>query len=252
MLEFDNVCFQYDVDDYAIMDKLSFQIQDGEFVCVIGPSGCGKSTIFRLVNKLLTPDAGRVLVNGQQIESLKNYCGYMPQHDLLFPWRTVRENVMLPMEIQSGYTKAEMLERADKALASVGLSDWGQKSPRELSGGMRQRAAFARTVLTGSDLLLLDEPFSALDYQTRLTVSADIAAMIRKAEKSVILITHDLAEAISLADRVLILSARPARVKAEFPIHLTAADHSPLAARRAPEYGQLFNQIWEELSNENN
>ena len=252
MLEFDNVCFQYDVDDYAIMDKLSFQIQDGEFVCVIGPSGCGKSTIFRLVNKLLTPDAGRVLVNGQQIESLKNYCGYMPQHDLLFPWRTVRENVMLPMEIQGGYTKAEMLERADKALASVGLSDWGQKSPRELSGGMRQRAAFARTVLTGSDLLLLDEPFSALDYQTRLTVSADIAAMIRKAEKSVILITHDLAEAISLADRVLILSARPARVKAEFPIHLTAADHSPLAARRAPEYGQLFNQIWEELSNENN
>ena len=102
------------------------------------------------------------------------------------------------------------------------------------------------------DILLLDEPFSALDYQTRLTVSADIAAMIRKAEKSVILITHDLAEAISLADRVLILSARPARVKAEFPIHLTAADHSPLAARRAPEYGQLFNQIWEELSNENN
>ena len=100
--------------------------------------------------------------------------------------------------------------------------------------------------------MLLDEPFSALDYQTRLTVSADIAAMIRKAEKSVILITHDLAEAISLADRVLILSARPARVKAEFPIHLTAADHSPLAARRAPEYGQLFNQIWEELSNENN
>ena len=106
MLEFDNVCFQYDVDDYAIMDKLSFQIQDGEFVCVIGPSGCGKSTIFRLVNKLLTPDAGRVLVNGQPIETQKNYCGYMPQHDLLFPWRTVRENVMLPMEIQGGYTKA--------------------------------------------------------------------------------------------------------------------------------------------------
>ena len=135
---------------------------------------------------------------------------------------------------------------------TTGFWNFSIKKPSQLSGGMRQRAALIRTMALEPDILLLDEPFSALDYQTRLTVSADIAAMIRKAEKSVILITHDLAEAISLADRVLILSARPARVKAEFPIHLTAADHSPLAARRAPEYGQLFNQIWEELSNENN
>ena len=246
MLEFDNVCFQYDVDDYAIMDKLSFQIQDGEFVCVIGPSGCGKSTIFRLVNKLLTPDAGRVLVNGQQIESLKNYCGYMPQHDLLFPWRTVRENVMLPMEIQGGYTKAEMLERADEALASVGLSDWGQKSPKELSGGMRQRAAFARTVLTGSDLLLLDEPFSALDYQTRLAVSGDISQIIRREHKTALLVTHDISEAISLSDRIVVLSHRPATVKA---IHDLGALRTvpPLERRSRPEFQTLFNQIWEEL-----
>lgn len=209
MLEFDNVCFQYDVDDYAIMDKLSFQIQDGEFVCVIGPSGCGKSTIFRLVNKLLTPDAGRVLVNGQQIESLKNYCGYMPQHDLLFPWRTVRENVMLPMEIQGGYTKAEMLERADEALASVGLSDWGQKSPRELSGGMRQRAAFARTVLTGSDLLLLDEPFSALDYLTRLSMREWLLEQWQQDQKTVLFITHDVEEALFLSGRILVVESTP-------------------------------------------
>ena len=202
MLEFDNVCFQYDVDDYAIMDKLSFQIQDGEFVCVIGPSGCGKSTIFRLVNKLLTPDAGRVLVNGQQIESLKNYCGYMPQHDLLFPWRTVRENVMLPMEIQGGYTKAE-------ALASVGLSDWGQKSPRELSGGMRQRAAFARTVLTGSDLLLLDEPFSALDYLTRLSMREWLLEQWQRDQKTVLFITHDVEEALFLSGRILVVESTP-------------------------------------------
>ena len=208
MLEFDNVCFQYDVDDYAIMDKLSFQIQDGEFVCVIGPSGCGKSTIFRLVNKLLTPDAGRVLVNGQQIESLKNYCGYMP-HDLLFPWRTVRENVMLPMEIQGGYTKAEMLERADEALASVGLSDWGQKSPRELSGGMRQRAAFARTVLTGSDLLLLDEPFSALDYLTRLSMREWLLEQWQRDQKTVLFITHDVEEALFLSGRILVVESTP-------------------------------------------
>ena len=218
MLEFDNVCFQYDVDDYAIMDKLSFQIQDGEFVCVIGPSGCGKSTIFRLVNKLLTPDAGRVLVNGQQIESLKNYCGYMPQHDLLFPWRTVRENVMLPMEIQGGYTKAEMLERADEALASVGLSDWGQKSPRELSGGMRQRAAFARTLLTGSELLLLDEPFSALDFLTRITMQEWLLDQWEQDSKTVLFITHDVEEAIFLSGRVLVVEDTPIRKLHSFEV----------------------------------
>ena len=162
MLTFDNVRFQYDSEDFSIIDHLSFTVDAGEFVCVIGPSGCGKSTIFRLVNKLLTPAEGTVLVNGTPIEKQKNYCGYMPQQDLLFPWRTVKENLMLPMEIQGGISKVEMEQRADQALESVGLKDWGKKSPKELSGGMRQRAAFARTVLTGSDLLLLDEPFPPL------------------------------------------------------------------------------------------
>lgn len=148
MLEFDHVCFQYEVDDYAIMDKLSFQIQDGEFVSVIGPSGCGKSTIFRLVNKLLTPDAGQVLVNGQPITTQKNYCGYMPQHDLLFPWRTVKENVMLPMEIQGGYSKAEMEQRAEEALASVGPFRLGtEKSKR----AFRRHETAGRFCPYGSD-----------------------------------------------------------------------------------------------------
>ena len=133
-------------------------------------SGCGKSTIFRLVNKLLLPASGEILVDGESIEKKRNYCGYMPQQDLLFPWRTVRENLLLPMEIRGGYSKTEMREKADAALESVGLKDWGDKTPKELSGGMRQRAAFARTVLTGSDLLLLDEPFSALDYLTRISM----------------------------------------------------------------------------------
>ena len=191
------------------VDHLDLDIADNSFITLLGPSGCGKSTIFRLVNKLLTPDAGRVLVNGQQIESLKNYCGYMPQHDLLFPWRTVRENVMLPMEIQGGYTKAEMLERADEALASVGLSDWGQKSPRELSGGMRQRAAFARTVLTGSDLLLLDEPFSALDYLTRLSMREWLLEQWQRDQKTVLFITHDVEEALFLSGRILVVESTP-------------------------------------------
>ena len=167
MLTFDNVRFQYAVEDFSIIDHLSFEVQNGEFVSIIGASGCGKSTIFRLVNKLLTPASGVIRVDGESIETKKNYCGYMPQQDLLFPWRTVRENLMLPMEIQGGYSKKQMQKKADDALQSVGLADWGDKTPKELSGGMRQRAAFARTVLTGSDLLLLDEPFSAMDTHLR-------------------------------------------------------------------------------------
>ena len=209
MLEFDHVCFQYDTDAYSIMDQLSFQVQDGEFVCVIGASGCGKSTIFRLVNKLLSTDQGTIRINGNPIETQKNYCGYMPQHDLLFPWRTVRENIMLPLEIQGGISKKEMEKQADEALASVGLSDWGQKSPRELSGGMRQRAAFARTVLTGSDLLLLDEPFSALDYLTRLSMREWLLKQWEQDQKTVLFITHDVEEALFLSGRILVVEETP-------------------------------------------
>ena len=194
MLKFDNVSFQYDVEDFSIIDHLSFDVQDGEFVSVIGASGCGKSTIFRLVNKLLLPASGEILVDGESIERKRNYCGYMPQQDLLFPWRTVRENLLLPMEIRGGYSKTEMREKADAALESVGLKDWGDKTPKELSGGMRQRAAFARTVLTGSDLLLLDEPFSALDYLTRISMREWLLEQWEREKKTVLFITHDVEE----------------------------------------------------------
>ena len=190
MLKFDNVSFQYDVEDFSIIDHLSFDVQDGEFVSVIGASGCGKSTIFRLVNKLLLPASGEILVDGESIEKKRNYCGYMPQQDLLFPWRTVRENLLLPMEIRGGYSKTEMREKADAALESVGLKDWGDKTPKELSGGMRQRAAFARTVLTGSDLLLLDEPFSALDYLTRISMREWLLEQWEREKKTVLFITQ--------------------------------------------------------------
>ena len=248
MLTFDNVRFQYDSEDFSIIDHLSFTVDAGEFVCVIGPSGCGKSTIFRLVNKLLTPAEGTVLVNGTPIEKQKNYCGYMPQQDLLFPWRTVKENLMLPMEIQGGISKVEMEQRADQALESVGLKDWGKKSPKELSGGMRQRAAFARTVLTGSDLLLLDEPFSALDYQTRLQVGDDIGQIIRNEKKSALLVTHDLSEAISLADRVIVLSRRPAAIIQTIPLIFHLEEDTPMNRRNAPEFKSYFNLIWKELN----
>lgn len=209
MLTFDNVCFQYDSEDFSIIDHLSFTVKQGEFVSVIGASGCGKSTVFRLVNKLLTPSSGEILVDGKNIQGLKSYCGYMPQHDLLFPWRTVKENVKLPMEIAGGYTRAEMDEKAEHALESVGLKDWGNKAPRELSGGMRQRAAFARTVLTGSDLLLLDEPFSALDYLTRLSMREWLLEQWEREQKTVLFITHDVEEAVFLSSRILVAEESP-------------------------------------------
>lgn len=209
MLTFDNVRFQYAVEDFSIIDHLSFEVQDGEFVSIIGASGCGKSTIFRLVNKLLTPASGVIRVDGESIETKKNYCGYMPQQDLLFPWCTVRENLMLPMEIQGGYSKEQMQKKADDALRSVGLADWGDKTPKELSGGMRQRAAFARTVLTGSDLLLLDEPFSALDYLTRLSMREWLLEQWEKEKKTVVFITHDVEEAVFLSSRILVVEQSP-------------------------------------------
>lgn len=209
MLKFDNVRFQYEVEDFSIIDYLSFEVQDGEFVSVIGASGCGKSTIFRLVNKLLTPASGQILVDGESIEKKKNYCGYMPQQDMLFPWRTVRENLMLPMEIQGRFSKEQMRKKADEALESVGLTGWGDKMPKELSGGMRQRAAFARTVLTGSDLMLLDEPFSALDYLTRLSMREWLLEQWEREKKTVLFITHDVEEAVFLSSRVLVVEQSP-------------------------------------------
>ena len=209
MLKFDNVRFQYEVEDFSIIDHLSFEVQDGEFVSVIGASGCGKSTIFRLVNKLLTPASGQILVDGESIEKKKNYCGYMPQQDMLFPWRTVRENLMLPMEIQGRFSKEQMRKKADEALESVGLTGWGDKIPKELSGGMRQRAAFARTVLTGSDLMILDEPFSALDYLTRLSMREWLLEQWEREKKTVLFITHDVEEAVFLSSRVLVVEQSP-------------------------------------------
>lgn len=223
MLTFQNVSFQYQEDAQPMLRELSFQVEDGEFVSVIGHSGCGKSTIFRLVNRLLEPQGGEIFVDGKNIRTLKNYCGYMPQQDLLFPWRTVADNVRLPLEIRGGMSKAEMNEKVQSTLQTVGLGNWGRKSPSELSGGMRQRAAFARTVLTGSDLLLLDEPFSALDYLTRLNMREWLLEQWEKEQKTVLFITHDVEEALFLSSRILVVEDTPIthlrsiEVPAEYP-----------------------------------
>ena len=208
LLEVRHIRKRFDDRTDALTD-VSFSLEQGEFVSVIGTSGYGKSTIFRLVNHLLMPKSGNILVNGRNIRDQKNYCGYMPQHDLLFPWRSVADNVRLPLEIRGGMSKAEMNDQVNATLEKVGLGGWVEKSPGELSGGMRQRAAFARTVLTGSDLLLLDEPFSALDYLTRLSMREWLLEQWEHEQKTVLFITHDVEEALFLSSRILVVESSP-------------------------------------------
>lgn len=232
MLEFREVRFRYDSEDLSIIDRLSFTVKKGEFVSVIGPSGCGKSTIFRLVNRLLLPAEGEILINGAPLGAKpspgsasagtkKLACGYMPQQDLLFPWRTVAENVRLPLEIRGGFSGREMERMTAEVLDSVGLTGWGPKAPKELSGGMRQRAAFARTLLTGADLLLLDEPFSALDYLTRLSMREWLLSQWEQEQKTVLFITHDVEEAIFLSTRILAVEETPVKHLRSFDVPLT-------------------------------
>ena len=218
ILSFDKVSYQYPSEDFDIIDGLSFSVEPGSFHCIIGVSGCGKSTIFRLTNGLLKPKAGNILVGGSPIEGQNHYCGYMPQKDLLFPWRTVGENLALPLEIRGGLFKAERRDMVEASLADVGLSGCADKRPDELSGGMRQRAAFARTMLAGSDLLLLDEPFSALDFLTRISMQEWILDQWQRHKKTILFITHDVEEAVFLSSSVLVVESTPIRALKEIPV----------------------------------
>lgn len=221
ILRFDNVSYQYPGEDFDIIDGLSFSVEPGSFHCIVGVSGCGKSTIFRMINGLLPPKAGTISVNGKPITAREHYCGYMPQKDMLFPWRTIGENLALPLEIQRGYTKAQQRDMIDAALADVGLDGCWDKRPDELSGGMRQRAAFARTMLTGSDLLLLDEPFSALDFLTRISMQEWLLEQWQRHKKTILFITHDVEEAIFLSSSVLVVEKTPIHALREIPVPMS-------------------------------
>ena len=217
-LEFEHVSYQYPSEDFDIIDDLSFSVEPGSFHCIIGVSGCGKSTIFRMTNGLLQPKSGTIRVGGKPIGEQKHYCGYMPQKDLLYPWRSIGENLALPLEIMGGLSRAERRERIDDALADVGLEGCRDKMPDELSGGMRQRAAFARTMLTGSDLLLLDEPFSALDFLTRISMQEWLLGQWEKHKKTILFITHDVEEAVFLSGIDLAVISTPIHALTEVPV----------------------------------
>ncbi|MCI8522058.1 MAG: ABC transporter ATP-binding protein [Lachnospiraceae bacterium] len=233
------------------LTHINLQVSEGEFVSIVGPSGCGKSTLLSIIARLLVPEEGSVLYRGL---SPSDYCqdtvlkiGYMLQKDHLFEWRTIYQNVVLGLELNHMVSK-ENTDYILRLLEDYGLYAFKDSKPSELSGGMRQRAALIRTMAVHPDLLLLDEPFSALDFQTRLSVSADIASIIRKTKKTAILITHDLSEAITLADRVIVLSKRPAFVKCEMAIRYDLSRDDPLAIRSTKEYQDYFNQLWEVLT----
>lgn len=250
-LELKNIGYSYHNlhGETTALKNISFGIRDGEFVAIVGPSGCGKSTLLSIIAGLLEPEEGTIAFNNPDGSISYPKVGYMLQRDHLFEWRNIYKNAILGLEI-GGNVTPETTEYVLQLLKDYDLYKFKDKKPSELSGGMKQRAALIRTLATNPQLLLLDEPFSALDYQTRLTVSADICRIIRSKKKTAILITHDLSEAISLADRVIILSQRPATVKMEVDIHLTIDGNSPLAARNAPEFQHYFNLLWEALSYE--
>lgn len=220
MLSLKEVTYQYPKEPAPTVKGLSFDVRPGEFVSLVGVSGCGKSTIFKLINGLLTPDSGTIRVDGAPIDGKRRYCGYMPQRDLLFPWRTVADNLKLPLEIAGGMSKPEMRRRAAEMLGEVGLSGCGHKYPSELSGGMRQRAAFGRTVLTGCELLLLDEPFSALDFLTRVAMQEWLLEQAAHTNKTILFITHDVEEAVFLSNRILVVAQTPIETLIDVPVPL--------------------------------
>ena len=229
------------------LHDIHFHVDEGEFVSIVGPSGCGKSTLLSLLCGLIKPESGSVFFKGALVSDRnRSRIGYMLQHDHLFEWRSVKKNILLGLEIQKKITEESLIE-ADHLMKLYGLYQFRNAKPSQLSGGMRQRAALIRTLLLHPDLLLLDEPFSALDYQTRLKVSDDIGSIIKKSKKTAILVTHDLSEAVILGDRIIVLSALPAGIRGiistNFPKEL-----SPLKRRNTDEFHNYFNQIWKELN----
>lgn len=282
ILKFDDVSkvFYSKTQQTTAVSKLSFEVNEGEFVAIIGPSGCGKTTILSLVCGLIEPTSGRIIradhsdgtksLNNQSKSNVfsrirnifrkennsdteqksDNAVGYMLQRDQLFEWRTIEKNITLGLEIQNKKTK-ENVEYANELLKKYGLWEFRKHYPCELSGGMRQRVALIRTLATNPDLLLLDEPFSALDFQTRLDVCDDVYSIIKKENKTALLVTHDISEAISLADKVVVLTKRPATV---LTIHKTNMSdiETPLKRRQSPDFSPQFELLHKYLHGDEN
>lgn len=235
------------VGEHEVLRDCTFDVFRSEFLSIVGPSGCGKTTLFNAIAGLVKPTSGSVQIGGDTVRGPSPRVGYMLQKDLLMPWRTALENVTLGLEIR-GVARREARERGLAHLQRYGLAGFENHYPRALSGGMRQRVALIRTLVQQPEIVLLDEPFSALDYQTRLMLETDVVRIIREAGCTAILITHDIDEAISVSDRIIVLGGRPSRVKSVNAIALTTSlPRTPIAAREAPEFSAYHRRIWDEL-----
>lgn len=242
--------FRHDGRQVTAVDKVSFGIRKGEFVALLGPSGCGKSTILNMVAGLTPRSSGDVLIDNAPSEfgQVHPKVGYVFQRDTVFPWRTVEANVGYGLEIAK-VPKAERAERVASALRDVGLAEFAKSFPRMLSGGMRQRVALMRTLITRPEILLMDEPFGALDTHTKLEMHAILLELWERERQTVLFVTHDLGEALTLADRIILLSARPGRLKEDFQVDFPRP-RDPVTLRETPEFSRLYTHIWHSLGEE--
>jgi NitT/TauT family transport system ATP-binding protein len=230
---------------FTAVSGVSFSVRDGEVVSLIGPSGCGKSTLLNIGSGLVAPSAGEAFVDGEPVEGPNAHVAFMLQKDLLLPWRTVAENVMFGAEIK-GIPLSERKARARVLLDAFNLAEFASRYPYQLSGGMRQRIALARTLAVDPSVLLLDEPFSAVDAQTRMVLQRDLAQTLKRAGKTALLITHDLMEAVTMSDRVLVMSRRPGRIIDEIAIDLPQRDN-PIARRQDPKVHTYVGRLMDRL-----
>ncbi|MFC3884739.1 ABC transporter ATP-binding protein [Bacillus songklensis] len=228
------------------LENISLTIEEGEFISFLGPSGCGKTTLLSIIAGLISPTEGKVTLDEKNIQQMKSRIGYMLQQDYLFPWKTIKENIMIGLKMMNEWSK-ENEESALKLLEQIGLKGVDSYYPRQLSGGMRQRAALVRTLAINPHILLLDEPFSALDFQTKLKLEELVSQTLHSFGKTSLLVTHDIGEAIAMSDRIFLFSARPGKIVKTFIVPRELRQLSPLEARQHPAYNSLFQRIWKEL-----
>jgi NitT/TauT family transport system ATP-binding protein len=229
-----------------VIGDLSLTLREGEIVSIVGPSGCGKTTLLNTLCGLLAPDSGHIRWHGREVLGQPQNVGYMLQKDLLLPWRTALGNTMLGLQIR-GVAPGEAEDKSRAILDQLGLHGFAEHYPSTLSGGMRQRVALARTLVNEPDVLLLDEPFAALDFQSKLLIENDTVGLVRQGKRSLMLITHDIEEAVSLADRVIVLSKRPTRIKAVYDIALGGDRTDMMAVRESPDFSRYVRRIWADL-----
>lgn len=249
ILEIKNITMKYqDINnEVTAIDDISFSVNEGEFVVIIGPSGCGKSTLLSIICGILKPTGGKIFIDNSETTGITEKIGYMLQSDNLLEWRSIYKNVLLGLEIQNRVND-ENLAYVDKLLKTYGLYEFKDSFPSQLSGGMRQRAALIRTLVTKPEILLLDEAFSALDYQTRLEVTEDVYQIIKNEKKTTLMVTHDIPEGISMADRIIVLSKRPAKMRSEHKIEFPDIEkRTPLLCRKSPQFSSYFDILWREL-----